>query len=48
MPPGKRQSDPVSRGDIMQSLHRNAASAAAVIFLAFLIHNVNALYVEPT
>lgn len=32
----------------MQSLYRNAAAAAAVIFLAFLIHNVNALYVEPT
>lgn len=32
----------------MQSLYRNTASAAAVIFLAFLIHNVNALYVEPT
>jgi hypothetical protein len=31
----------------MQSLQRSAAGAATVIFLAFLIHNVNALYVEP-
>ena len=32
----------------MNSLFRNAGWAAAVIFVAFLIHNVNALYVEPT
>lgn len=32
----------------MKSLYRSAAWAAAVIFVAFLIHNVNALYIEPT
>ena len=32
----------------MRSLYRSAAWAAAVICLAFLVHNVNALYVEPT
>ena len=32
----------------MGSLYRSAGYAAAVIFLAFLVHNVNALYVEPT
>jgi hypothetical protein len=32
----------------MQSLYRNTGWAAAVIFLAFLVHNVNALYIEPT
>ena len=32
----------------MTPLFRNAGWAAAVIFAAFLIHNVNALYVEPT
>ena len=32
----------------MNALFRNAGWAAAVIFVAFLIHNVNALYVEPT
>ena len=32
----------------MSSLYRSAGYAAGVIFLAFLVHNVNALYVEPT
>ena len=32
----------------MRALYRSAGYAAAVIFLAFLVHNVNALYVEPT
>ena len=32
----------------MRTLYRSAAGAAAVICLAFLVHNVNALYIEPT
>ena len=32
----------------MGSLYRSAGYAAAVIFLAFLVHNVNAWYIEPT
>jgi hypothetical protein len=32
----------------MNSLYRSASLAAGIIFLAFVVHNVNALYIEPT